>query len=172
VFNGEIYNFREFRAELQASGVQFRTHGDTEVLLQGWRRYGERMLPRLEGMFAFAIWDAREHTLVLARDRFGKKPLHYATLENGTLAFGSEIKSLLCVPEVGRALDREAVADFFAYGYVPDPKTIYRAIRKLPPAHFLVAKRGGPVQVRSLLVLARPFGSRCAAEPKRRCSTG
>jgi asparagine synthase (glutamine-hydrolysing) len=158
VFNGEIYNFRELRAELQASGVQFRTDGDTEVLLQGWRRYGERMLPRLEGMFAFALWDAREHTLVLARDRFGKKPLHYATLENGTLAFGSEIKSLLCVPEVSRALDREAVADFFAYGYVPDPKTIYRAIRKLPPAHFLVAKRGGPVQVRSYWSLLDRLG--------------
>jgi asparagine synthase (glutamine-hydrolysing) len=148
VFNGEIYNFKELRAELEANGVQFRTDGDTEVLLQGWRHYGERLLPRLEGMFAFAIWDAREQTLVLARDRFGKKPLHYAALEDGTLVFGSEIKSLLCVPEVGRTLDREAVADFFAHGYVPDPKTIYRSIRKLPPAHLLVARRGAPIQIR------------------------
>jgi asparagine synthase (glutamine-hydrolysing) len=147
-FNGEIYNFQALRTELEAEGVPFRTDGDTEVLLQGWRRWGERLLPRLEGMFAFAIWDAREQTLVLARDRFGKKPLHYAALDDGTLVFGSEIKSLLCVPGVGRTLDREAVADFFAYGYVPDPKTIYRAIRKLPPAHLLVARRGGSIQVR------------------------
>jgi asparagine synthase (glutamine-hydrolysing) len=159
VFNGEIYNFRELRAELEADGVQFKTHGDTEVLLRGWRRYGERLLPRLEGMFAFAIWDAREQTLTLARDRFGKKPLHYAALPDGTLAFGSEIKSLLCVPEVGRNLDQEAVADFFTYGYVPDPKTIYRAIRKLPPAHLLVARRGGHVQVRPYWSLLDHLGA-------------
>ncbi len=162
VFNGEIYNFRELRAELQALGVRFRTDGDTEVLLHGWRRYGERFLPRLEGMFAFAIWDARQQTLVLARDRFGKKPMHYAALDDGTLAFGSEIKSLLCVPEVSRALDREAVADYFAYGYVPDPKTIYRAVRKLPPAHILFARRGRPIQVRSYWSLLDRLGSGAA----------
>jgi asparagine synthase (glutamine-hydrolysing) len=149
VFNGEIYNFQELRAELEASGARFTTRSDTEVLLHGWRRWGEQLLPRLNGMFAFALWDAREQTLVLARDRFGKKPLHYALLDDGTLAFGSEIKSLLCAPQVSRALDREAVADFFTYGYVPDPKTIYRAVRKLPPAHLLIARRGKPVQVRS-----------------------
>ena len=149
VFNGEIYNFQELRAELQAGGARFTTHSDTEVLLHGWRRWGERLLPRLNGMFAFALWDRREQTLVLARDRFGKKPLHYALLDDGTLAFGSEIKSLLCVPQLSRGLDRQAVADFFAYGYVPDPKTIYRAIRKLPAAHLLIARRGQPVQLRA-----------------------
>jgi asparagine synthase (glutamine-hydrolysing) len=142
VFNGEIYNFVELRRQLEARGSVFRTRSDTEVLLHGWRTWGEGLLPRLRGMFAFALWDARRQTLVLARDPFGKKPLHYALLPDGTLAFASEIKSLLCMAEVSRALDFAAVEDFFAYGYVPDPKTIYSAIRKLEPAHCLVARRG------------------------------
>jgi asparagine synthase (glutamine-hydrolysing) len=142
VFNGEIYNFRELRAELEATGAVFRTHSDTEVLLHGWRRWGEALFPRLEGMFALALWDAAGQTLTLARDRFGKKPLHYAVTASGVLAFGSEIKSLLCLAELDRRLDDAAIADFFAYGYIPDPKTIYRAIRKLEAGHYLVARRG------------------------------
>jgi asparagine synthase (glutamine-hydrolysing) len=142
VFNGEVYNFRELRLELEARGARFVTRSDTEVLLHGWREWGEQMLARLNGMFAFALWDARTQTCVLARDRCGKKPLQYALLDDGTLAFGSEIKSLLCLSEVSRELDSCAVADFFTYGYVPDPKTIYAAIRKLPPAHVLIARRG------------------------------
>jgi asparagine synthase (glutamine-hydrolysing) len=147
-FNGEIYNFRELRAELQAGGAGFVTRSDTEVLLHGWRAWGEGLFRRLQGMFAFALWDAREQTLVLARDRFGKKPLHYAALPDGVLAFASEIKSLLCLAELDRTLEPAAVADFFTYGYVPDPKTIYRAVRKLEPAHYLIARKGRPIETR------------------------
>jgi asparagine synthase (glutamine-hydrolysing) len=142
VFNGEIYNFPDLMAELAGLGVRFETRSDTEVLLHGWRHWGEGLFARLRGMFAFALWDAREQTLVLARDRFGKKPMHYAALPDGRLVFGSEIKSLLCVPGLDRTLDGMAVEDFFTYGYVPDPKTIYRAIRKLPAAHALILRRG------------------------------
>jgi len=145
-FNGEIYNFRELRAELTAGGARFLTQSDTEVLLHGWRAWGMGLFGRLQGMFAFALWDAPAQALVLARDRFGKKPLHYATLPHGVLAFGSEIKSLLCLAELDRSIEPTAVADFFTYGYVPDPKTIYSAIRKLEPAHYLVARRGRAIE--------------------------
>lgn len=148
VFNGEIYNFLELRAELEAKGAEFVTRSDTEVLLHGWRAWREQLFERLNGMFALALYDARAETLVLARDRFGKKPLHYALLDDGGLVFGSEIKSLLRAPDVGRELDPHAVADFFALGYVPDPKTIYRAIRKLPPGHLLIARRRRGTQLR------------------------
>ncbi len=146
VFNGEIYNFQELAVELAARGAVFRTRSDTEVLLHGWREWGRGLFARLRGMFAFALWDAREETLVLARDPFGKKPLHYAMLPDGRLAFGSEIKSLLCIPELDRRLEPAAVEDFFTYGYVPDPRTIYAAIRKLPAAHALIARRGRPLE--------------------------
>lgn len=148
VYNGEIYNFAELRAQLQAKGARFVTRSDTEVLLHGWREWGEALLPRLRGMFAIALWDARERTLLLARDPLGKKPLHYAELPDGSLAFASEIKALLRIAEVGRDLDPTAVEDFFAYGYIPDPKTIYRSIRKLEAAHYLIARRGRPCEVR------------------------
>ncbi|MBN9590194.1 MAG: asparagine synthase (glutamine-hydrolyzing) [Alphaproteobacteria bacterium 64-11] len=147
VFNGEIYNFPELRAELEAHGARFVTSSDTEVLLHGWRQWGVQMLARLRGMFAFALWDSRDETLVLARDPLGKKPLHYALLADGTLAFASELKSLLCHSGLDRTLDNEAVSDFFTYGYVPDPKTIYRAARKLPPAHYLVVQRGSAPRI-------------------------
>jgi len=176
VFNGEIYNFLELRAELEAKGAQFVTRSDTEVLLHGWRAWGERLFERLNGMFALALYDAREETLVLARDRFGKKPLHYALLDDGALVFGSEIKSLLRVPDVGRELDPHAVADFFALGYVPDPKTIYRAIRKLPPAHLLIARRGRGTRLRrywSLLdTLGRPDPGEEALAERLRAAVG
>jgi asparagine synthase (glutamine-hydrolysing) len=148
VFNGEIYNFAALRAELEATGARFDTRSDTEVLLHGWRAWRSGLFPRLQGMFAFALWDAAERTLVLARDPFGKKPLHYALLDDGTLAFGSEIKALWRLPGLDRELDSQAIEDFFTYGYVPDPKTIYRAIRKLPPAHYLIARRGRPLDIR------------------------
>jgi asparagine synthase (glutamine-hydrolysing) len=147
VFNGEIYNFPDLMAELKADGAVFQTRSDTEVLLHGWRRWGTGLFARLRGMFAFALWDAPEQRLILARDRFGKKPMHYALLPDGRLAFGSEIKSLLLVPGLDRTLDLEAVEDFFTYGYVPDPKTIYAAIRKLPAAHALIATRGRPLEL-------------------------
>jgi asparagine synthase (glutamine-hydrolysing) len=147
VFNGEIYNFPDLMAELKGRGAQFQTRSDTEVLLHGWRHWGADLFARLRGMFAFALWDAPQQTLVLARDRFGKKPMHYATLADGRMVFGSEIKSLLRMPGLDRSLDPAAVEDFFTYGYVPDPKTIYAAIRKLPAAHALIARRGQPAQL-------------------------
>jgi asparagine synthase (glutamine-hydrolysing) len=149
IFNGEIYNFRELRAELESLGCRFLTQSDTEVLLHGWRRWRHDLPRRLRGLFAFALWDSIEQTLFLARDPFGKKPLHYAVLAEGTLVFGSEIKSLLLHPGVDRALEPTAVEDFFAYGYVPDPKSIYRSVLKLPPAHSLTAQRGRPIALRS-----------------------
>jgi asparagine synthase (glutamine-hydrolysing) len=163
IFNGEIYNFLDLRGELQGRGAQFATVSDTEVLLLGWRYWREGLLARLSGMFAFALWDAKEQTLVLARDRFGKKPLHYAALADGTLAFGSEIKSLLRVPGIGRTLDHEAVEDFFTYGYVPDPKSIYRSIRKLPGGHMLVARRGRPMELKQYWSPLERLGERCEA---------
>ena len=147
VFNGEIYNFPDLMAELKAAGAQFQTRSDTEVILHGWRRWGTGLFPRLRGMFAFALWDTAEQAMVLVRDRFGKKPMHYAALPDGRLVFGSEIKSLLKVEDIDRRLDRHAVEDFFTYGYVPDPKTIYAAIRKLPAAHALIARRGRPLEL-------------------------
>ena len=147
VFNGEIYNFMDLRAELEGRGAQFETRSDTEVLLHGWRYWREGIVGKLQGQFAFALWDSAQQTLFLARDHFGKKPLHYSELDGGILVFGSEIKSLLCVPGLDRSLDSSAVEDFFAYGYVPDPKTIYRSIRKLGAAHFLVARRGKPIAI-------------------------
>ncbi len=147
VFNGEIYNFPALRAELETHGACFVTNSDTEVLLHGWRQWHLGMLSRLRGMFAFALWDARDETLLLARDPLGKKPLYYAELADGVLAFASELKALLCHPGLDRALDHQAVSDFFTYGYVPDPKTIYRAARKLPAAHYLIARRRSPLRM-------------------------
>jgi len=148
VFNGEIYNFKALRDELKERGFSFDTRSDTEVLLQGWRAWREQLFSKLQGQFAFALWDEQEQSLVLARDHFGKKPLHYQVGADGTLAFASEIKALLTLPDADRTLDAQAVEDFFTYGYVPDPKTIYRSIRKLPAAHYLLARRGRALEVR------------------------
>ena len=141
-FNGEIFNYKELRAELKDKGHGFATASDTEAILEGWRAWGPAVVDKLRGQFAFALWDHKNQTLFLARDRMGEKPLHYATLPDGTFAFASEIKALLTLPALDLALDTEAVADFFTFGYVPDPKTIYAAIRKLPPAHTLTLARG------------------------------
>ena len=140
-FNGEIYNHRSIRAELQREGVAFRTESDTEVLLEGYRRWGAALLDRLSGMFAFALWDARERRLLCARDRAGEKPLHYA-LVGGTFLFASEIKALLEWPGLGRRVDYEAMIDFLGMGFVADPKSIWRDVRKLPPAHAMVVEVG------------------------------
>ena len=163
VFNGEIYNFLELRAELEARGARFVSRSDTEVLLHGWRIWGEAMLPKLQGMFAFALWDAAEQTLILARDRFGKKPIYYSLLDDGTLAFASELKSLLCVPNVERTLDREAVADFFTYGYVPDPKSVYTSVRKLAAAHVMIARRGAAPRITRYWTPLEALGQRAEA---------
>jgi asparagine synthase (glutamine-hydrolysing) len=144
VFNGEIYNFTELRAELEAAGARFATSGDTEVLLQGWRVWGERLLDRLVGMFAFAIHDADAGRLVLVRDRLGVKPLHYLELSDGGLAFASELKGLLAHPLVRREINPRAIEDFMALGYVPDHACIVAGVRKLPAGSLLVLERGKP----------------------------
>ncbi|HHQ42504.1 MAG TPA: asparagine synthetase B, partial [Chromatiales bacterium] len=141
-YNGEIYNFRELAAELARLGHRFRTRCDTEVIVHAWEQWGERCVERFRGMFAFAVWDRGAGTLFLARDRLGIKPLHYALLPDGWLAFGSELKALAVLPALPRGLDESAVEDYLALGYVPDPKTIYAAARKLPPAHTLTVRRG------------------------------
>ncbi|WP_294334355.1 XrtA/PEP-CTERM system amidotransferase [uncultured Sphingomonas sp.] len=144
-FNGEIYNFREVRAELEALGAHFLTDSDTEVLLHGWRAWGPDLLARLNGMFAFALYDATAQSLFLARDRFGVKPLHYAELADGAVAFASELKGLLAHPLLRRAADFRAVEDYLGLGYVPDDACIVAGVRKLPAGHFLLLQRGRPV---------------------------
>jgi len=138
VFNGQIYNFKEIRTKLQALGAQFRSESDTEVVLQGFIYLGIGVLDILEGMFAFAIWDAQESKLFIARDKFGEKPLCFSKLSNGGLVFASEIKALLTHPEVSRNPDYESIQLMLNYGYVPSPKSAYSNIGKLPPSHYLV----------------------------------
>ncbi len=141
VFNGEIYNFLELQKELQALGHVFRTHSDTEVLMRSWLQWGEDCVRRLRGMFAFAIYDRRRDCLFMARDHLGKKPLFYAHLPNGDLVFSSELKSLMCHPQLSREPEPRAIEDYFAYGYVPEPHTIYKSAKKLPPGHTLLITR-------------------------------
>jgi asparagine synthase (glutamine-hydrolysing) len=144
VFNGEIYNFQPLMAELTALGHTFRTRSDTEVIVHAWEEWGEACLDRFNGMFAFALWDAGREALFLARDRLGEKPLYYTTLADGRLLFASELKSLTLSPDIDRRLDPQAIEEFFAYGYIPDPRSIYRGVKKLAPAHSLLIKRGAP----------------------------
>jgi len=141
VFNGEIYNYRELRADLEKAGVPLCTHSDTEVLLELFAREGANCLEKLNGMFAFAIWDARERKLFAARDRMGKKPFYYAHLPN-SFAFASEPKALLKHPAISKTLDPSAAKLFFAYEYVPAPYSIYADIKKLPQSHFLEVTQG------------------------------
>ena len=136
VFNGEIYNFLELRKELELNDYPFRTHTDTEVLLALFELSGKEVLSKINGMFAFAIWDKEEETIFLARDRIGKKPLYYYRKDND-IVFASELKALLTIPDIPRSVRIDAVYDFFAYQYVPDPKTIFEGIYKLEPGHYL-----------------------------------
>lgn len=145
VFNGEIYNYRELMQELQRHGHVFRSQSDTEVIIHAWEQWGRRCVERLRGMFAFAIWDQHKQCLLLARDRLGIKPLHYAVLPSGLLLFASEIKALLCHPELGRDLDPCAIEEYFAFGYVVEPRSIYRNIHKLEAGHTLLVQRGSPL---------------------------
>jgi asparagine synthase (glutamine-hydrolysing) len=142
VFNGEIYNYQELVPELQALGHVFRTRSDTEVIVHGWEEWGEECVTRFRGMFAFALWDRRHQTLFLARDRLGVKPLYYARIPNGLWIFGSELKSLLVHPALPRHIDPLAVEEYFAYGYVPEPRTIFKGVFKLPPGCTLTVRRG------------------------------
>jgi asparagine synthase (glutamine-hydrolysing) len=145
VFNGEIYNYRDLRGQLEARGCVFATAGDTEVLLQGYAVWGAGLLERLNGMFAFAIHDATTQTLFIARDRMGVKPLYMVELADGALAFASELKGLLAHPLLRRAPDVRAVEDYLALGYVPDDACIVAGVRKLPAGHFLQVERGKAV---------------------------
>lgn len=141
IFNGEIYNHVELRAELISRGHQFLTdHSDTEVLLHGWREWGANMVSRLNGMWAFAIWDARTGELFLSRDRFGKKPLYYFQ-HSGTFAFASELTSLLRHPLAPRNLSETARVKFLAYALIPAPYTPVTGIWKLPAAHYLISRK-------------------------------
>jgi asparagine synthase (glutamine-hydrolysing) len=144
VYNGEIYNYRETMAELTALGHVFQTHSDTEVIVHAWEEWGPDSLSRFRGMFAFALWDRKRQTLFLARDRMGKKPLHYALLPDGQLVFASEMRAMLVHPGIARRIDPESVERYLALGYVPEPASIYQGIHKLPAAHFLVIERGKP----------------------------
>ena len=141
VFNGEIYNFQAIRQELLGQGVRFRTGTDTEVLLELYEREGADCIERLNGMFAFAIWDRQSERLFLARDRLGKKPLYYYQRDN-EFAFASEIKALHPLPFIDTTLRADALKDFFFYQYVPDPKSIYQSVHKLPPGHWLELAHG------------------------------
>lgn len=135
VFNGEIYNHRELRKDLEARGHRFRSHhADTEILIHGYKEWGADLPERLNGMFAFAIFDQRRRQLFLSRDRFGEKPLFYAETADA-FVFGSEIRSVLAHPSVDDALDRGALKKFFAHGFFPAPHTAWRTVRKLPAGH-------------------------------------
>jgi asparagine synthase (glutamine-hydrolysing) len=141
-FNGEIFNFMEIETELLQRGHTFRTRSDTEVIVHAWEEWGVECLQRFNGMFAFAVWDRRSKTLFVARDRLGVKPLYYAELPDGRIIFGSELKALLLHPQLERRIDPQAVEEYFAFGYVPDPKTIYLAVKKLEPGTYLCVRRG------------------------------
>ncbi len=147
VYNGEIYNYREIRTLLERAGHVFRTASDTEVLVQAYAHWGQACLERLNGMFAFAIWDSSENTLFCARDRFGQKPFHYLVSPDGSLYFASEIKGLYAVPGFSRKLDPQALDQFFAYGYVPEPRSIYGQVHKLAAGCFLTVAPGTPPNV-------------------------
>ena len=141
VFNGEIYNYLSLRRRLEGTGHRFRTRSDTEVLVHLYEQSGNDAFAQLNGMFAVAIWDRPRQRLVLARDRLGQKPLVYA-LQDGRLAFASELKSLLQIADLPRELDATAVDQYLTYQYVPHPRTIFQAAKKLPPAHFAVFEEG------------------------------
>jgi asparagine synthase (glutamine-hydrolysing) len=145
VFNGEIYNYQELIPELQVLGHVFHTRSDTEVIVHAWESWGEACVKRFRGMFAFALWDRNQQTFFMARDRLGVKPMYYALLDDGSLLFGSELKSLMAHGGLRREIDPLAVEEYFALGYVAEPRTIFKQALKLAPAHTLVIRRGQPI---------------------------
>ncbi len=144
-FNGEIYNYRELRRQLEQQGAKFKTSGDTEVILAAWQRWGPDCLARLDGMFTIALYDLDERTLFLARDRLGVKPLFMARLSDGSLAFASELKGVLAHPLLRRRLNPQALDDYLAWGYVPDHTSILASVEKLPAGHFMLLEHGKPI---------------------------
>ena len=141
-FNGEIYNFKELNQRFLSTGHTFRTRSDTETIVHLYEELGEACFAEMDGMFAIALWDGRRKRLILARDRIGKKPLFYSW-DGRRLLFGSEIKALTAVGGFSRELDTEAISDYFSFQYIPAPKTIYRKVRKLLPAHYMVVDSSG-----------------------------
>ncbi len=139
VFNGEIYNFRALRDELshELGGYEWRTTGDAEVLLIAYATWGEHCLPKLNGMYAFAVWDDRDKTLFAARDRMGQKPLYYATASNQTIAFASELSAITTLDWIDTTVGPSSLSDYLLVGYIPSPRTIYTGVSKLPPGHWL-----------------------------------
>ena len=142
VFNGEIYNYRDLATELEAAGHHFHTRSDTEVIVHAWEQWGADCVNRFTGMFAFALWDRNRRTLFLARDRMGVKPLFYCRLPDGAFAFGSELKCLRLLPGFDARLSERAVEEYCAFGYIPDPRTIYEGAHKLAPGHVLTWELG------------------------------
>ena len=142
VFNGEIYNFIELRKQLEGYGHSFQTNSDTEVLLYSYRQWGETFVDHLRGMFAIALWDAPQRKLILIRDRLGKKPLYYL-FDQERLVFGSEMKAIIADPSIPREIDPHALDAYCSFGYVPSPMSIYKQIRKLPPAHMAICTASG-----------------------------
>ena len=155
-FNGEIYNFRALRAELEAKGHRFRSHCDTEVIVQGFVEWGDEVLNRLEGMFGLAVWEPRRRRLLLARDQLGIKPVYY-TLQDGKLHFGSEIRPILAALPAKPGLDLEAAAEFLRYRYTPAPRTIYAGIHKLAAGEKLVVQCGEATLSRYYTHAPEPF---------------
>ena len=155
VLNGEIYNFEALRHELERRGHTFETQSDTEVIVHLYEEHGRSCVSHLRGMFAFALWDDRRRTLLLARDRIGKKPLFYA-IQGDTLWFGSETRAILADPEIDRSVNFDAVDSFLQFGYVPHPSSAFAALRKLPPAHTLVWRDGAHTLERYWRLSYRP----------------
>ncbi|NQV23846.1 MAG: asparagine synthase (glutamine-hydrolyzing), partial [Rhodopirellula sp.] len=141
VFNGEIYNFRELRSELESKGHRFRTFSDTEVIVHLYEELGDRCVERLRGMFAIALWDSRQQRLLLARDRVGIKPL-FVSFTDKRIAFGSELKPLLAHGDVRREIDPAAIDEYLHYGVIPGDRCIFRGVEKLRPGHLLTVDTG------------------------------
>jgi len=150
VFNGEIYNFKQLAEQLIELGHKFETRSDTETILHAWAQWGEDCVSHLRGMFVFALWDKRQDSLFIARDRLGIKPLYYTLLDNNQFIFGSELKVLKQHPQCSRELDPQAIEDYFTFGYIPEPKSIYKQVKKLEPGHTILLEKGSlqvkPVQ--------------------------
>lgn len=164
-FNGEIYNYVKLREELRKHGHVFHSNSDTEVILHGYEQWGEDVVNKLNGMFALAIWSETSRQLFLARDRFGIKPLYYYK-DSDTFIFASELKAILANPRVNHTLDADAVSDFFVYRFIPSPRSIWKEIKKLPPAHTLLWKGNGNPEIQQFWQL--PFSDKAETEEQAR----
>lgn len=171
-YNGEIYNFAGLREQLSNRQHQFRSRTDTEVIVHAYEEYGEKCVEHLQGMFAFAIWDERKRQMFLARDRFGIKPLYYYQ-DRDRFVFASELKGLMACPAVTKELDESSLYDYLSYRYVPTPKTIYRNVFKLPPAHTLmVREKSDALEISSRRYWDIDFTPDSSGDPESKLLTG